>query len=135
MALNKKINPLDFESNIAIGVGLPLNSDIGGFKLNYLTEDQIHSNIRNLLLTMKGERVMHPTFGSDLYTLLFEPGLQEEIHAKATSTIQSALSEWMPFVTLKGVDVESVDNTVNLTISYEVKELDISKILNVAVKV
>ena len=135
MALNKKINPLDFQSNIAIGIGLPFNSDVGGFKLNYVTEDQIHDNLKNLLLTMKGERLMHPTFGSNIYNLMFEPGIEEDIQVKALNTIQDTVSEWMNFVTIKDVKVTMNDNTLNILVSYEVKELDIAKILDLTVKV
>jgi len=133
--LNKKINPLDFDSNVAIGVGLPFNAASGGFKLNYVTEDQIHSNLKNLLLTMKGERVMHPTFGTDLYKLMFEPGAESILEEQATTTIQAAVSEWMGFVTVKQVQAAMNGNILNLLVSYEVKELDISKILNLTVKV
>ena len=39
--------------------------------LIHLTE--YSSNLKNLLLTKKGERVLQPNFGSGLQSLLFEP--------------------------------------------------------------
>ena len=132
---NKKINPLDFKNDVAIGVGLPMNSSVGGFKLNYLTEDQIHSNLKNLILTMKGERLMHPSFGSGLYNLLYEPAIEGNLSSMAVDTVRESVSEWMPFVTIKNVSVEFDNNTANVLISYEVQELDIKKILDMTVKV
>tara|TARA_R100001015_G_C4607484_1_gene162595 strand:+ start:733 stop:1137 length:405 start_codon:yes stop_codon:yes gene_type:complete len=132
---NKKINPLDFKDDIAIGVGLPMNSAVGGFKLNYITEDQIHTNFKNLVLTMKGERLMHPTFGSGLYGLLFEPAIENNVSELAFETISESVNEWMPFVTIKDVSVTFDKNLANILISYEVPELDISKILSMTVKV
>ena len=43
----------------------------GDFALSYTTLQQTKSNMRNLVLTNKGERVMHPEFGCDIYKLLF----------------------------------------------------------------
>jgi len=52
-----RVNPLDLRKNIAIGVSLPFK---GPFKSTFTTKDQIKSNLINLLLTNKGERVMIP---------------------------------------------------------------------------
>jgi hypothetical protein len=132
---NKKINPLDFKDDIAIGVGLPMNSDVGGFKLNYTTEDQIHSNLKNLVLTMKGERVMHPTFGCGLYQILYEPAIEGDLSLVALEAVRESIAEWMPYVTVLDAAVTFDNNTANILISYEVKELDINKILSMSVKV
>ena len=132
---NKKINPLDFKDDIAIGVDLPMNSGNGGFALNYLTEDQIHANLKNLILTMKGERIMHPTFGSGLHNLLFEPGIQDSFYQKSIETMTEAVNEWMPFVTIDDADLIFDGNVAKIQISYKVKELDIKKVLSVSVKV
>ncbi len=131
---DKKINPLDFKDDIAIGVGLPFNST-NGFKLNYVTEDQIHANLKNLVLTMRGERVMHPTFGSGLYELLFEPNVSDTLNSLLIETITESVNEWMPFVTIKDINARVDSNTAFILISYEVKELDISKILDITVRI
>ena len=39
------------------------------------------SNLKNLLLTKKGERVLQPNFGSGLQDLLFEP-IDDEFEGK-----------------------------------------------------
>jgi len=131
---NKKINPLDFKNDVAIGVGLPMNSSVGGFKSNYLTSDQIHTNLKNLILTMKGERLMHPTFGSVLYDILYEPAIQGDISSLALQGIRESVQEWMPYITIDDVDVRINDNTASITVSYKVKELDIAEILDVSVR-
>ena len=66
-----RVNPLDLQKNIAIGVALPFNGP-GVFKSTYTTKDQIKSNLINLLLTDVGERVMNPNFGTNLKRFLFE---------------------------------------------------------------
>jgi|21_taG_2_1085346.scaffolds.fasta_scaffold148092_2 hypothetical protein len=132
---NKKINPLDFKDDVAIGLGLPMNSGVGGFKQNYITEDQIHTNLKNLVLTMRGERLMHPTFGCGLYQLLFEPAIEGNLSTVGMDAVREAVDEWMPYVTIKNVNITFDNNTANILISYEVKELDINKILSMNVKV
>ena len=56
------INPLDRKRNIYIGVSLPFNGrSVFNFTTN--TKDQTKSNIINLLLTNRGERIFNPEFG------------------------------------------------------------------------
>ena len=62
-----RVNPLDLQKNIAIGVSLPFSKP---FTSTYTTKDQIKSNLVNLLLTEVGERVMNPNFGCDLKKFL-----------------------------------------------------------------
>ena len=67
----KKINPLDLKKNVAIGIPFPL----GGtpiFSSTFTTEEQALSNLKNLLLTRKGERPFQPLFGTDIPSFLFE---------------------------------------------------------------
>ena len=59
MALNNtpiSISPLDINKNVAIGVVFPLMSD-GIFQKSFTIKEQIKTNIINVLLTEKGERV------------------------------------------------------------------------------
>ena len=55
-------NPLDFEKDVAIGITLPFGKNKGLFSLSYTTEEQSISNLKNLLLTRKGERLFQPEF-------------------------------------------------------------------------
>jgi len=67
------INPLDIDKDKGIGIDLPIFGSYGsGMKINYSTLDQAAANAKNLLLTNHGERVMLPTFGCNLYKLLFD---------------------------------------------------------------
>ena len=103
-----KIYPNDSTSN-PVGVGFPLV--VGSPNQNYTTTAQVHDNLRNLILTMKGERVMQPTFGSDIYLLLFENIYEEQLTESATTAIKDAVALWMPFVT-----IGEVESTLNLSV-------------------
>ena len=71
--LNKKIRRQDFlESEIKspIGIVLPLRSGIKSketlFAMTYDENEQVKINIKNLILTRKGEYLGRPNFGTNL---------------------------------------------------------------------
>jgi phage baseplate assembly protein W len=118
-----RVNPLDLQGNIAIGVSLPFNGPAGPFNSTYSTQTQIKSNLVNLLLTNKGERVMNPEFGADLGTALFE-GINENIVETITDLINTNVAIFVPEVQLTNVivDINTPDNnTVSVTVNYKLK--------------
>ena len=140
-----KINPLDLESNVSIGITLPLSGDSsyntthpesgsfahgdesigtrfkgGEFNLSYTTADQVKSNLKNLVLTNQGERIMHPDFGCGLYGLLFE-NVTADMIARLKSVINVQVEKWLPYITLTKVDfgMGNIDNNkIYLSIEY-----------------
>ena len=97
--------PLDFLPDTAIGLKLPFNDDNGRlFALNYLSMDQTMDNLKNLLLTRKGERVMHPKFGTRLQEALFEPN-NEKLHSYVHTEVEKAITFWLPYILLQNVEV------------------------------
>jgi phage baseplate assembly protein W len=113
-----RVNPLDLQKNIAIGVSLPFNGP-GVFNSTYTTKDQIKSNLINLLLTDVGERVMNPNFGCELKRFLFE-GINENNISDLKISINNSISLYIPEITVSSVDVVSNkdSNLVDVTISY-----------------
>ena len=80
--IEKDLNP-----DVFIGISLPLDyGDQGFFNKTRTLLQQTRSNIRNLLLTVKGERLGNPNFGSDLMRLLFEPH-NEDLEVAIEETI------------------------------------------------
>lgn len=99
-----------------IGITLPFNSANGIFSVSYTDVEQILSNLRNLLSTRKGERIMQPDFGTDLHYFLFEQ-ISDELAFKEAilGEIRSALSYWMPYVSIDSIDMNfRPDETVYL---------------------
>ena len=67
------VREIDKNDDIYVGVRFPLDHSQEGFFYKTKTIlEQAKSNMRNLLLTSKGERVMQHNFGSRLRELLFE---------------------------------------------------------------
>lgn len=89
-----------------IGITLPFNGTNGIFAVSYTNVDQVLSNLRNLLSTQKGERIMQPDFGTDLHYHLFEQIVDETAFKEAIiGEIRSSLEYWMPYVTIDDIDM------------------------------
>jgi phage baseplate assembly protein W len=113
-----RIDPRDLDKNRAIGISIPFNAG-GVFNQTYSTKDQIKSNLINLLLTYKGERIENPEFGADLSRLLFEP-LTEDLYPRIQNQIISSVNMYIPEITLLDIEITpNIDyNTVSINVSY-----------------
>lgn len=114
-----RINPLDLKKNKAIGVQLPLGGD-PLFKLSYTTEEQAISNLKNLLLTRKGERPFQPLFGSDIYSLLFEQ-ISENVNTELEDSLREDIKFWLPYIIVDDVEVNSKEDFNRIDISLQVR--------------
>jgi phage baseplate assembly protein W len=114
-----RVNPLDLQKNIAIGVSLPFNGPSGPFNKTYSTKDQIKSNLIDLLLTNKGERVFNPEFGADIKKVLFE-GITDDTSALIQNLITTNVNFFIPEVNVIDVVVEpnTDNNSYNITLKY-----------------
>tara|TARA_Y100000592_G_C5463012_1_gene315021 strand:+ start:865 stop:1302 length:438 start_codon:yes stop_codon:yes gene_type:complete len=101
-------NLLDQQPDVAVGISLPLTTE-GNFGATYTTAKQAHSNLINLLMTIKGERPMQPNFGTDLHKLLFEPNT-EELRPRLEHTIKDAVKNWLPYIRITSIDITSKIN-------------------------
>jgi len=125
MARNRpeyKINPLDLKKNTAIGVMLPM----GGapiFKSSYTTEEQSISNLKNLILTRKGERPFQPDFGTDVYSLLFEQ-ITSDLGDTLDSNLRADIKYWLPYIIIDDIliNVEEDYNRVSISMKFKITE-------------
>ena len=113
-----RVNPLDLQKNIAIGVALPFNGP-GVFKSTYTTKDQIKSNLVNLLLTDTGERIMNPNFGTNLKRFLFE-GITDNNLETLKNNILISILNYISEITVTNIILvpDTDNNLINLTIEY-----------------
>jgi phage baseplate assembly protein W len=69
---NKLVKDTAEYNDYAYGITLPIQIGNTAFNQSFTSFEQIRSNIKNVLLTKKFERVMNPDFGSGLQELLFQ---------------------------------------------------------------
>jgi phage baseplate assembly protein W len=114
-----RIDPRDLDKNISIGISLPFNTS-GVFNKTFSTKDQIKSNLINLLLTYKGERIENPEFGADLPRLLFEP-ISDNTFTKIQDQIIDSVTTYMPEISLLNIEINpDIDrNALYIKIDYK----------------
>jgi len=114
------VRETDTNDDIYVGIEFPLGySPMGFFNSTKTIKQQAKSNIRNLLLTQKGERVFQPEFGTNLQSLLFEQITNQTID-KINDTILEALKTWLPYIIVNDLFVvQPDDNSNQISISLE----------------
>lgn len=123
---NRRVQDTENFRENALGLKLPIQRGNNGmFAQNFTTIDQARSNVKNLLQTRKGERVMQPNFGSGLHSLIFEQLEDPDFEDRVITEIESALEMWIPYVTLDTVEIDLSNNLIdrnraNVTLSFTV---------------
>ena len=102
--LNEKVKPLidDRDENVFIGIDLPFrksNGSEGWFESTKTTFDSVRNNIKSLLLTNRGERIMQPSLGLNLRKYIFEPLTGDTILTIETESYQTK-DFCLPFVNI-----------------------------------
>ena len=120
----KLVKDTETYNDYAIGITLPIQISNVAFNQSFTTIEQLSSNIKNLLLTKRGERLMHPDFGSGLQEILFEPET-DEIETKIEEAIIGAMGKWLPYVNIEQIDIDTSDslkdvNTVNVSLTFSI---------------
>lgn len=92
-----------------IGIKTPISFAQTGpsmFDMSYAIGDQISDNLKNLLLTNKGERLMLTDFGANLKELVYDLS-SEDIINEALSRISTCVSKYMPYIELQTFEVST----------------------------
>ncbi|WWT39507.1 tail lysozyme [Microcystis phage Mel-JY01] len=98
---------LDTRFQKPLGITIPFNNPNGIFYQSYTHKTMVLTNLKLLLFTSKGERIMQPDFGTDLKFILFENiTSSEDFERKISEEITSAIDEWMPYVSIQNIEVE-----------------------------
>ena len=112
---------------IGIGPKLPISKDDidGHYVLIKTLSEEIQQNLKHLVMTNPGERVMDIQFGVGIRRFLFEqmvPQTEEKIDVK----IRSQVKKYLPFVKINSIrfDQDEFRNLLGVAITYNVPSLD-----------
>ena len=121
-----------------LSAALPLivdNTD-GPYRLNKTIEEVARQNLKMVLFTVPGEKVMDPSFGVGLSKYLFE-NRETGIDSEIMSEIKDQVSKYLPYIFLNNIIIqplENEDNSLYLLIQYSIpgsiQEQQISLVLN-----
>lgn len=111
------------------GLAYPMGAETGkGYFAKRSGPELIRSNLSQLLKTLKGERVMLPDFGTNLYYYLFEP-LDKKTFTDIRDDILRAISTYVPEVNVLKLSVLPNDKVnyegvqgLNITLIVQIKD-------------
>ena len=102
----------------SINLKFPLKSyKRGFFQGNSDTISAVRENIKTLLLTTKGERVMHTNLGTNIPVLqgqLFEPITREETFENIRLEIETAIETYLPYIRVVNIKMITQEEEPNL---------------------
>jgi phage baseplate assembly protein W len=113
-----------------LAVALPLESDTadGPYKLHKNLTDMAAQNLKMVILTSPGERVMIPEFGVGIRNFLFEPN-NNDTRERIRNRIQVQVEKYLPYIELVSLELykpqsalvgETEDNGLVIRIKYSI---------------
>ena len=126
---------------------LPLYTDpVDGIALNKTLKQMTRQNLKMIILTSPGERIMHPKFGVGLKRYLFMNNTQRTL-SDINRKIEQQVRTYLPSVNIRSIkffsengeemgssfESSSSSNYVNLVINYEIPSAFVSDTLNIKV--
>lgn len=142
-----KYQPINRTPDKGIGILLPFNKNATGrstqvtsyktntsgkgvFELSYSTEEQSVSNLRNLLLTTKGERFMQPNFGTRINEYLFRQSVPQ-VATELSNSLTEDINYWLPYVILNSVDVVVNEHRIDIRIRFRTSQTGANLVINI----
>ena len=111
----------------------------GPYLLTKTLEENARQNLKTLIFTIPGERVMNSDFGVGFSTLLFE-NANNEVVENLRERLISQVAKYLPYIELgeiifnSPVDNSSVaDNFLGVSIRYSIKRLNIGDVLEIPI--
>ena len=119
----------DVDTRVSVGLDLPLGiqpgTSDGMFATTKTTVDAIKNDIRLLLMTQKGERLMQPNLGVNIRQFLFEQ-ITEDITIQIENDIVDTFETWLPFVELREININKEDqdkNRLGIDIKFNIRSV------------
>ena len=117
----------------SINFKFPLKSFRRGFfQGNTDTISAVRENIKTLLLTLKGERVMHAEMGTNIPVLqgqLFEPISRDETFENIRLEMETAIQSYLPYIRILNIKMITQDeeptlgnNKIRINMSYAISD-------------
>jgi uncharacterized protein len=107
---------------MSMNIDFPFGFDSQGRTAATDRNDHIRDMVEQVLFTNPGERVNRPDFGSGLLQMVFAPN-STELASALQFTTQAALQRYLgDLIDLQQVRVTADDATLNVVVSYIVRE-------------
>jgi phage baseplate assembly protein W len=101
-----------------VRIDVPFRVDVRGRTAQTTVEDHVRDLVGQVLLTSQGERVMRPTFGTNLAQLLFD-GNGPHLATATQALVQGALQQWLgDVIAVEDVEVSAEESVLRVAVRY-----------------
>ena len=115
-----------------LGVKLPITrDDIHGFTMIDDFHSLIRQNLKMIILTNPGERVMIPDFGVGIQSYLFE-NFSETTYTQIENDVKQQAAKYLPVISVNRLNFDNSSpdsNTLQVSIEYTIPALGIKDLL------
>ena len=116
----------------SIGPKLPLTLDSGdGYTSIKTLRSMIKQNLKIVILTNPGERVMEPEFGVGIKQFLFE-NFQSDVYARIDERIREQVRTYLPVISISRLEfgrLRQDENLLSLSLEYSIPDIGIRDLL------
>ena len=120
----------------SISVRLPLTLDgTDGFGMIKTVKKMIRQNLKMLILTNPGERVMEPDFGVGIKQFLFQ-NASSNVYSQIDSKIREQIDIYIPAVTVQEINFYSIEpdsNKVSFRLTYSIPSIAANDLLEITI--
>ena len=124
-------------SGLSVALPLTLSDVFGAYNLNTTFGELATQNLKMLLLTNPGERMMDPGFGVGIRTFLFNSNTPDT-YANITTAIQRQVDKYLPYIQIDNIQYSIPENNpdlfpndLNVIINFTIVPLQQSVVLQI----
>jgi phage baseplate assembly protein W len=115
----------------SIGIKLPITYNTGdGFTMIKTIKQMVKQNLKMLILTNPGERVMEPNFGVGIMQYLFS-NYSDGVGGQIKNKIEEQVRLYLPVVKIGNIQFEeSPDtNSIRVILTYQIPDIAVNDLL------
>lgn len=117
----------------SLSVALPLVQDgTDGFRMNTSLRNLVKQNLKMLILTNPGERVMEPDFGVGINQFLFQ-NFSEDTFSQIDSKIREQARIYLPVINIEDVSFfsdQQDSNILRMKLKYSIPDIAVTELLD-----
>lgn len=117
-------------------VKLPLTQDSGdGYTMIKRIKALVKQNLKMLILTNPGERVMEPEYGVGIKQFLFE-NFESDVYSRIDNKIRDQVALYMPAVQITKLQFANSSpdtNTLSLFLEYSIPQISTGDLLEITI--
>tara|TARA_Y100000310_G_C20681557_1_gene816255 strand:- start:2731 stop:3135 length:405 start_codon:yes stop_codon:yes gene_type:complete len=128
-------------SGIAAQLPLQISNTFGAYGLITKFTTLVKQNLKMLVLTTPGERMMDINFGVGLRQFLFEPN-ETSTYVKIDEKIRQQVDNYLPYIGITGIEFDALTQEASLyphklkvAIRFEIVPLQRNEVLNLEVDI